>query len=103
MTSSNDHLYEVIIMGEGGVGKSSLTHRFMGYEFLESYDPTVEGTYRTENEIDGVTVEVEITDTAGQDCYRDIISAYYSRRGAGYMLVFSLVARDSFFALQVLY
>ncbi|KAI6655128.1 hypothetical protein LOD99_2417 [Oopsacas minuta] len=87
-------------MGEGGVGKSSLTHRFMGYEFLETYDPTIEGTFRAESEVDGVTVEVEITDTAGQDSFRDIISTYYSRRGAGYMLVFSLTARDSFFALQ---
>ena len=102
MASTQDILYEVIIIGEGGVGKSSLTHRFMGYEFIEVYDPTVEGIYRSEAEVDGVTVEVEITDTAGQDSFRDILTTYYSRSGAGYMLVFSLVARDTFLALKVI-
>ena len=101
MTSAHDGLYEIIIIGDGGVGKSSLTHRFMGYEFIEAYDPTVEGIYRSETEVDGAMVEVEITDTAGQDSFRDILTTYYGRSGAGYMLVFSLVDRDTFLTLKV--
>ena len=101
MANVHDRLYEIIIVGEGGVGKSSLTHRFMGYEFVDSYDPTVEGIYRSETEVDGMMVEVEITDTAGQDSFRDILTTYYSRSGAGYMLVFSLIDRDTFLTLKV--
>ena len=101
MSSAYQYLYEVIIIGEGGVGKSSLTHRFLGDDFNETYDPTIEGTYRTEADVDGAEVQIEITDTAGQDSFREIVNTYYTRSGAGYILVFSLIERETFLALKV--
>jgi len=36
-------MYKLVIVGEGGVGKSALTVQFLRGRFLEDYDPTVEG------------------------------------------------------------
>ncbi|XP_064623154.1 circularly permutated Ras protein 1-like [Lineus longissimus] len=38
--------YKLAVLGSGGVGKSSLTCRFVCDEFCENYDPTIEDSYR---------------------------------------------------------
>ena len=45
--------YKIVIVGEGGVGKSALTIQFLQNEFLEDYDPTIEDSYRKQAVIDG--------------------------------------------------
>ena len=37
------HEYKVVVLGAGGVGKSALTIRLVTDNFLEEYDPTIEG------------------------------------------------------------
>lgn len=53
--------------GGGGVGKSSLTVRFVHSMFVEKYDPTIEDSYRKIVTVDGVTVTCNIMDTAGTE------------------------------------
>ena len=53
--------------GGGGVGKSSLTVRFVHSLFVEKYDPTIEDSYRKIVTVDGVTVTCNIMDTAGTE------------------------------------
>lgn len=45
--------YKIVIVGEGGVGKSALTIQFLQNEFLEDYDPTIDDNYRKQVVIDG--------------------------------------------------
>ena len=37
--------YKIVVVGEGGVGKSALTIQLLQNEFLEDYDPTIEDNY----------------------------------------------------------
>ncbi|KAL8583825.1 hypothetical protein ACOMHN_040294 [Nucella lapillus] len=38
--------YKVVMLGSGGVGKSSITLRFTQDTFMDNYDPTIEDSYR---------------------------------------------------------
>ena len=53
--------YKIVIVGEGGVGKSALTIQFLQNEFLEDYDPTIDDNYRKQVVIDGKIHELLCT------------------------------------------
>lgn len=81
-------------MGAGGVGKSCLTAQFVHNEWIESYDPTIEDSYRTHMTIDQRQIVLEILDTAGTDQFvamRDL----YMKTGQGFLLVFSITSPSS--------
>ena len=60
-------IYKVVVVGDGGVGKSCLTVRMIHDTFKDRYDPTIEDSYLVENfEVDDEIVKFEIFDTAGQ-------------------------------------
>ncbi|KAK3310748.1 small GTPase superfamily, partial [Chaetomium strumarium] len=85
----------------GGVGKSCLTAQFVYNEWIESYDPTIEDSYRTQKSVDGRQVVLEILDTAGTEQFvamRDL----YMKTGHGFLLVFSICSKASFEELATL-
>jgi Ras-related protein M-Ras len=45
--------YKIVVVGDGGVGKSALTIQFFQKMFVEDYDPTIEDSYIQHTEIDG--------------------------------------------------
>ncbi|EEU47505.1 hypothetical protein NCS52_00381300 [Fusarium sp. LHS14.1] len=84
----------VVVLGAGGVGKSCLTAQFVHNEWIESYDPTIEDSYRTQLQVDGRQVVLEILDTAGTEQFvamRDL----YMKTGQGFLLVFSITSASS--------
>lgn len=57
----------IVILGEGGTGKSSITLSYLRKGFQEEYDPTVEDSYTTSVPVEGFgQTDVELVDTAGQ-------------------------------------
>ncbi|KAK3298336.1 ras family-domain-containing protein [Chaetomium fimeti] len=93
--------FNVVVLGAGGVGKSCLTAQFVHNEWIESYDPTIEDSYRTQRAVDGRQVMLEILDTAGTEQFvamRDL----YMKTGQGFLLVFSIASRTSFEELETL-
>lgn len=39
--------YKLVVVGGGGVGKSALTIQFIQSHFVDEYDPTIEGSWKT--------------------------------------------------------
>merc|ERR1719237_650426 len=85
----------MIVLGDGGVGKSALTIQFISNYFVEEYDPNIEDCYRKQAVIDGEVCRLDILDTAGQDEY-SAMREQYMRTGEGFMCVYSVTSRNSF-------
>ena len=96
---ANPPLHKVIMVGNGGVGKSALTLQFMYDEFVEDYEPTKADSYRKKVVLDGQEAQIDILDTAGQEDYAAIRDNYF-RSGEGFLCVFSITEKESFEATQ---
>eukprot|EP01119_Soliformovum_irregulare_P023820 TRINITY_DN8402_c0_g1_i2.p1 TRINITY_DN8402_c0_g1~~TRINITY_DN8402_c0_g1_i2.p1 ORF type:complete len:159 (+),score=38.73 TRINITY_DN8402_c0_g1_i2:84-560(+) len=93
--------YKLAVVGDGAVGKSAVTIQFIGSHFVECYDPTIEDSYRKQEEIDGNVCILDILDTAGQEeycCMRDV----YMRTGRGFILIYDITSKVSFEGIQKL-
>mmetsp|Transcript_7022 Transcript_7022/g.17769 ORF Transcript_7022/g.17769 Transcript_7022/m.17769 type:complete len:191 (-) Transcript_7022:321-893(-) len=87
--------YKVVILGEGGVGKSCLTIQFTQNHFVKEYDPTIENSYRKQITLDEETCMLDILDTAGQEEY-SVMRDQYINAGHGFILVYSITSKASF-------
>ncbi|CAI4231251.1 unnamed protein product [Auanema sp. JU1783] len=87
---------KILIIGESGVGKSSLMLRFVDHSFDPEQSATIGVDFRvTSMNIDGNRVKLAIWDTAGQERFRTLTPSYY--RGAqGVICVFDVTNRSSF-------
>ncbi|AMD22707.1 HHL063Wp [Eremothecium sinecaudum] len=86
--------YKLVVLGAGGVGKSCLTVQFVQGEYLDTYDPTIEDSYRKTMEIDDKTFDLEILDTAGVAQFT-AMRELYIKSGMGFLLVYSVTDRQS--------
>ncbi|KAF7232391.1 hypothetical protein EG68_10602 [Paragonimus skrjabini miyazakii] len=48
----NGPRYKIVVVGDGGVGKSALTIQYFQRMFHEDHDPTIEDSYMQNKEID---------------------------------------------------
>jgi GTPase KRas protein len=67
--------------------------------FVETYDPTIEDSYRKQVQIDGQSCMLEVLDTAGQEEYIALRDQWI-RDGEGFVLVYSISSRSSFQRIQ---
>ncbi len=75
-------LLKVIILGDSGVGKTSLMNQFVNDKFSKQYKATIGADFLTkEILIDDKLVTMQIWDTAGQERFQSLGVAFY--RGAG--------------------
>lgn len=91
-----DHLFKLLIIGDSGVGKSSLLLRFADNTFSGSYITTIGVDFKIRTvEIGGEKVKLQIWDTAGQERFRTITSTYY-RGTHGVIVVYDVQSAESF-------
>ncbi|KAH3903845.1 hypothetical protein HBI56_236690 [Parastagonospora nodorum] len=92
-------LYKLVVLGDGGVGKTALTIQLCLNHFVETYDPTIEDSYRKQVQIDSQSCMLEVLDTAGQEEYIALRDQWI-RDGEGFVLVYSISSRSSFARIQ---
>ena len=80
-TADYDVLLKVVVIGDSGVGKSCLLHRYSEDAFSPAYIATIGVDFNIDTfERDGKIVKLHLWDTAGQERFRTIAGYYY--RGA---------------------
>ena len=91
-----DFVFKIVIIGNSSVGKSSLLLRFADDIFHSTFLPTIGVDFKIRTiEQGGSVVKLQMWDTAGQEKFKTIVSAYY--KGAqGIMFVFDLCDPNSF-------
>ncbi|TRY75516.1 hypothetical protein TCAL_11204 [Tigriopus californicus] len=87
---------KLLIIGESGVGKSSLLLRFTD----DAFDPEQAATIGVDFKVKTITInqdkiKLAIWDTAGQERFRTLTPSYY-RGGQGAILVYDVTNRDTF-------
>ncbi|XP_019763787.2 ras-related protein Rab-35 isoform X1 [Dendroctonus ponderosae] len=96
MARDYDHLFKLLIIGDSGVGKSSLLLRFSDNTFTGSYITTIGVDFKIKTvNIDGQKVKLQIWDTAGQERFRTITSTYY-RGTHGVVIVYDVTNGETF-------
>ncbi|EME27429.1 Ras-related protein RABG3c [Galdieria sulphuraria] len=103
MTSSSitrPKLLKVVVLGDSGVGKTSLLERFVNRRFSQQYKATIGADFLTKDMfVDDRNVNLQIWDTAGQERYQSLGSAFY--RGAdACVLVYDITDVKSFESLE---
>lgn len=99
-TTQYDVVVKAVIIGDSGVGKTSLLHRFSSSEWNPHYIATIGVDFKALTiERNAKIVKVQLWDTAGQERFRTITHAYY--RGAHCVLmVYDVTNRESLEHLQ---
>uniref|UniRef100_A0A668S609 small monomeric GTPase n=1 Tax=Oreochromis aureus TaxID=47969 RepID=A0A668S609_OREAU len=91
---------KILIIGESGVGKSSLLLRFTEDTFDPEQSATIGVDFKVKTiSVDGNKAKLAIWDTAGQERFRTLTPSYY--RGAqGVILVYDVTRRETFTKLD---
>ncbi|KAF4523640.1 hypothetical protein B566_EDAN010149 [Ephemera danica] len=87
----------IMVLGQGGVGKSALVVRFITRRYIGEYDPTLEKLYTFHTLIDGEMANLEILDTAGQPHESECPTLEANIRWAeAFILMYSVTDKCSF-------
>jgi len=91
-----DHLFKMLIVGDSGVGKSSILLRFTDDNFDEDQPCTIGVDFKIKKmNFGGKRLNLTIWDTAGQEKFRSLTSSYY-RGTQGIVLVYDVTNKKSF-------
>ncbi|KAL1831347.1 hypothetical protein DCAR_0101311 [Daucus carota subsp. sativus] len=100
MLTPQRSLLKVIVLGDSGVGKTSLMNKYVYNKFSQQYKATIGADFVTkELQIDDKLVTLQIWDTAGQERFHSLGVSFY--RGADCcILVYDVNIHKTFETLQ---
>ena len=91
-----DVMFKVVLVGDSGVGKTNILSKYIKNEFHEDSKSTIGVEFGSKQlKIEGHKIKAQIWDTAGQEKYKAITSAYY--KGAkGAFVVYDITRKETF-------
>lgn len=90
------HKFKVLIIGDTGVGKTSLIIQHADRRFAEQVSATIGVDFKQKLYIrDSKRYDLFVWDTAGQERFRNVVTAYYRDAHAA-LVVFDVTKRESF-------
>ena len=89
---------KVVLIGDGGVGKTAIRERYLGKGFTSQYVLTIGADFATKDGIvNGTSVRYQIWDLAGQERFDGVREVYY-RGAVGALLIYDVTRPDSYFS-----
>ena len=89
-------MIKVILIGDSGVGKTNIMSKFLKNQFLEDSKATVGVEFGSKLFIQqGHKIKAQIWDTAGQEKYKAITSAYY-KGSKGALVIYDITQKETF-------
>ncbi len=93
----HDYIFRICIVGDCGVGKTSLLTRFCDNSFQESYNNTIGVDFRVVTlKYQNLVLKLHIWDTAGQERFKSIALNYF-KSSHGFMFVYDITVKKSFY------
>lgn len=92
--------FKILTAGDGGVGKTTLIHRYLKGEFLKDTQMTIGVDFMiTTVQLGDIEIRLQIWDFGGQDRFKKMLKGYVS--GAqGAILMFDLTRPRSFYNID---
>ena len=91
---------KIVLVGDSGVGKSSIALRYVTDTFKTDSEGTVGASYMGKIiNLNDTLVKINIWDTAGQERYHSLAKMYY-RDATAALLVYDITNSDSFNAVK---
>ena len=92
---------KIVLIGESGVGKTSIISQFIDHVFQDDQQSTIGCTFSTKTIEcnNGKILKFEIWDTAGQERYRSVTKMFY-KDAAAVILVYDISSLYSYEQLQ---
>jgi small GTP-binding protein len=88
-------MYKTLLIGESGVGKSSLILRHAENQFSEAFISTIGVDFKIRDfNVNGDIVKLQIWDTAGQERFRAITHSFFKGANA-IIIVYDITKSDS--------
>ncbi|XP_062521005.1 ras-related protein Rab-32-like [Corticium candelabrum] len=96
-----EHLYKVLVIGELGVGKTSIIKRYVHQFFSVHYRATigVDFALKVLNWDQNTLIRLQLWDIAGQERYGNMTRVYY-KEAVGAFIVFDVTRASTFEAVQ---
>ncbi|OAF64834.1 Tubulin alpha chain [Intoshia linei] len=96
----NNIIHKIIVLGDSGVGKTSLLSAYVQGKFTNQYKATIGADFMTKTvNIENKSVDLQIWDTAGQERFQSLGVAFY--RGADCcILVYDVNKPNTFKSLE---
>ena len=93
---THKYLFRICLLGDAGVGKTSLLSRFCDNTFKENYNNTIGVDFRLVTlKCNDIITKIHIWDTAGQERFRSL-ALNYLNNSHGFIFMYDITDAESF-------